>query len=187
MPERRKREIILAERAMGGDAAAFSALAESMRSRLARYSRLVCRQREDAEEVVQETLLQVFQKIGDLREPQGVHSWVFRIALNQCRMMRRRGAHEPEEVASLEGEPAAEALLPEPGLSPEELLLAGESTRAVEAGLLKLPEPYREVLMLRCLEGLSTEETADALETSPEVIRTRLHRARLALLRTLAD
>jgi RNA polymerase sigma-70 factor, ECF subfamily len=185
MPERKKREISLAGRAMIGDPDAFSELAESIGARLARYSRLVCRQREDAEEVVQETLLQVFQKIGDLREPQGVHSWVFRIALNQCRMMRRRGVFEPDEVASLEGEPATEQLLAETGQSPEELVLAGESSHALEEALLSLPEAYREVLMLRYLEGLSTDETAGALETSAEVIRTRLHRARLALRRKL--
>lgn len=184
MPEVRKREISLAERAVRGDEVAFSALAESLRGRLGRYSRLVCRQREDAEEVVQETLLQVFQKISELREPQGIHAWVFRIALNQCRMMRRRSLHQPEAVTSLEGEAPMEHLAVT-SQSPEELVLGGEWTHALEDAILSLPETHREVVMLRCVEGLSTEETASALETSPEVIRARLHRARLAMRQRL--
>lgn len=185
MPIQKQLEISLARRAAAGDGEAFSALAESIRTRLARYSRMVCRQPEDAEEVVQDTLLQVFQRIGELREPEVVHAWVFRIALNQCRMKRRRGVHDPEEWQSLEG-CREQTSLAEIGPSPEELLLATESSHAMDEVILALPESYREVVMLRCLEGLSTEETAAVLETSVDVVRARLHRARSAMRSRIA-
>ncbi len=189
MPTRQLQEfeVSLARLASTGDEQAFSKLAESLRGRLSRYSMMVCHQREDAEEVVQETLLQAFQKIGDLREPESVHAWLFRMAVNNCRMKRRRGVHDPKALESLEsyGEHAA---VSDDHLSPEDALLADESNEALREAILCLPEMYRIVVLLRCLEGLSTGETAHALETSEDVVRTRLHRARVAIARhRLAD
>lgn len=178
--EKQALEIAFARRAVAGDAAAFSELAGSVQVRLSRYSLMVCQQREDAEEVVQETLLQAFQKIRELRNPDGVHAWLFRIAVNNCRMKQRKGVNDPQFIESLDGGAETEGLEAE-SFSPEDTLLANESREALEAAILSLPESQRMVVILRCLEGLSTEETAAALKTSPDVVRTRLHRARLAI------
>lgn len=171
--ERKRREIALAREACAGNEEALAELTTSVRVRLAGYSRLVCRQPEDAEEVVQETLLQVIRKIRELREPEGVHAWIFRIAFNHCRMKRRK---EPGGVCELEDADSSSEVS-----TPEELLLSAEWTHEFQEALAALPEHFRTVVMLRCLEGLSTEETAAITGVSPELVRARLSRARAAL------
>jgi RNA polymerase sigma-70 factor (ECF subfamily) len=87
----RQREIELAKGLLSGDAEAFERFVEHFRNRLFQYTWLVCRQREDAEEVAQEALLKVFESAAQLREPEHVRAWVFRIARNACLMKRLSG------------------------------------------------------------------------------------------------
>ena len=105
-PEARP-EVLLARQLLAGDADAFDRFVDLFRSRIFQYSFLMCGQREDAEEVAQETLLKVFENIDQLREPERVKAWVFQIAKNACLMMRRKSIFAPREEISLD-EPGAQ-------------------------------------------------------------------------------
>lgn len=182
-----KSDLDLARDLLAGDPEAFTGFVQSFRARLAHYTFLMCGQREDAEEVAQETLLRVFERIDSLREPAHLKAWVFRIARNECLMKRRKSVYAPAVELSLDD------LKPNPtedrrGIEiadwsalPEDALLDAELRNALTAGIQSLPEIYRAVVLLRDVEELSTEETAEVLDISTDAVKTRLHRGRLAL------
>jgi len=186
-------EIALARDLMAGKLEAFDRFVEAFHGRLFQYTLLVCGQREDAEEVAQDTLLKVFENFGQLREPERVRAWVFRIARNACLMKRRKSVFAPSQELSLD------ELMPSPGdhtgerrleiadwsALPEEEVLRAELREAIQDAIQSLPEMYKAVLLLRDVEELTTEETAGILEVSQDVVKTRLHRARLAVRQRL--
>lgn len=187
-------EVEWVKRLIAGDATAFTPFVESFQSKVFQYTWLMCGQREDAEEVAQDTLLKVFESFDQLREPEHVKAWVFRIAKNYCLMKRRRSVFAPERELSLD------ELLPgtdSPGITaservrdqrelPEQQLLRGELNRELETAMQELPSNYRSVVLLRDVEGLSTGEVASVLDVSTDVVKQRLHRGRLALRKRLA-
>ena len=98
----RVEEIELARRLIAGDAGAFEGFVEHFRAKVFHYTWLMCGQREDAEEVAQDTLLRVFESLHQLREPERIRPWVFRIAKNECLMKRRKSIFAPARELSLE-------------------------------------------------------------------------------------
>jgi RNA polymerase sigma-70 factor (ECF subfamily) len=91
-----------AKRLLEGDAEAFAPFVESFQSKILQYAWMMCGQREDAEELAQDTLLNVFESFDQLREPEHVKAWVSRIARNFCLMRRRRSVFAPERELSLD-------------------------------------------------------------------------------------
>ncbi len=192
MAEQQSRpEVEWARRLLAGDASAFTPFVESFQARIFQYSWLMCGQREDAEEVAQETLLKAFQSFDQLRDPENVKSWMFRIAKNYCLMKRRKSIYAPDRELSLD------ELMPADGQEaklqvadgselPEGRLLRRELNEELQRALRELPDTYRPVVLLRDIEGLSTAETAEVLELSEDVVKQRLHRGRLALRKALA-
>ncbi|MBI4873608.1 MAG: sigma-70 family RNA polymerase sigma factor [Acidobacteria bacterium] len=188
-------EVDLARDLMAGKEDAFDRFVETFRSRLFQYSYLMCGHREDAEEVSQETLLKVFENFDQLREPERVKAWVFRIAKNACLMKRRKSVFAPAQELSLEqflpasDEDGGHRRLQIADWSelPDSQLLRGELREVLGRAIGELPEIYRAVLLLRDVEELSTEETATVLDVSLEVVKTRLHRARLAVRQKLDE
>jgi RNA polymerase sigma-70 factor, ECF subfamily len=182
----KQREIELACALLGGHAGAFEEFVEHFRSKIFRYSWLMCGQREDAEEVAQETLLRVFESLSQLREPERVRSWVFRIAKNACLMKRRKSVFAPaHELALDESVPGAGLEVADWSSLPDVELLRTELRDTLHRAVTELPETYRAVVLLRDLEELSTEETAQILDISVDAVKTRLHRGRLALRQKL--
>lgn len=185
-------EVEWARRLLEGDASAFTPFVESIQHRVFQYTWLMCGQREDAEEVAQETLLKVFENFDQLQDPARVRAWVFRIAKNFCLMKRRRSVFAPERELSLDEllpgseDLARSAQLEDRNEWPEERLLRAELNAELEKALRELPETYRPVVLLRDVEGLSTAETAEILDLSVDVVKQRLHRGRLALRKSLA-
>jgi RNA polymerase sigma-70 factor (ECF subfamily) len=191
-------EVEWAKRLLEGDAAAFTPFVESFQSKIFQYTWMMCGQREDAEEVAQDTLLKVFESFDQLREPEHVKAWVFRIARNYCLMKRRRSVFAPERELSLDElmpglmpdndsrGSAASARVPDRRELPEQGLLRRELNRELEIAMQELPANYRSVVLLRDVEGLSTAEVAEVLELSADVVKQRLHRGRLALRKRLA-
>ena len=191
MPGAVKSDLDLARELLAGSVDAFTEFVQSFRARLAHYTWLMCGQREDAEEVAQETLIHVFESIDQLREPARLKPWVFRIARNECLMKRRKSVFAPSMELSLDD------LKPDPledrrGIEiadwsalPDDLLLHSELRDALTEGIRALPEIYRSVVLLRDVEELSTEETAEILGISNDTVKTRLHRGRLALRKHL--
>jgi RNA polymerase sigma-70 factor (ECF subfamily) len=191
----RQQEIELAKGLLSGNADAFDRFVEHFRTRLFQYTWLVCRQREDAEEVAQEALLKIFENADRLRDPEHVRAWVFRIARNACLMKRRKSVFAPEQELSLEQFfPATEQggehrhmEIADWSQAPEKDLLRQELKETLGEAISELPETYRSVVLLRDVEELSTEETAQILDLSTDVIKTRLHRGRLAIRQKLDD
>lgn len=153
----------------------------------------MCGQREDAEEVAQETLIKVFENFDQLQDAAKVRPWVFRIAKNFCLMKRRKSVFAPDREYSLD------ELLPGPdeaqvprfqpadaSESPDERVLRAELGERMKEALAELPEIYRSVVLLRDVEELSTAETAEILEVSEDTVKQRLHRGRLALRKSLS-
>jgi RNA polymerase sigma-70 factor (ECF subfamily) len=160
---------------------AFDAFVEHFRTRVFQYSYLMCGHREDAEEVAQDTLMKVFENFASLREPEKVRSWVFRIAKNACLMKRRRSIFAPQHELSLDDSVHE----PSSGEMPDAGVYRHEIQSALTAAIQQLPPNYRSVVLLRDIEELSTEEAAEILEVSPDVVKQRLHRGRLALRKLL--
>ena len=189
----KEQEVELARDLLAGNLGAFDRFVESFRTRLFQYSLLMCGQREDAEEVSQETLLKVFENLGQLREPEHVRSWVFRIAKNACLMKRRKSVFAPVRELSLDefippmdhrgGERKLE--IADWSALPDAQVLRSELRNVLQEAISELPEIYKSVLLLRDVEELSTEEAAQVLDVSEDVVKTRLHRARLAVRQKL--
>lgn len=179
----------LVEDLIAGRPGAFEEFVELYWPKLFQYSYLMCGQREDAEEVTQETLLKVFEKLDQLREPERFKAWVFRIARNACYMKRRKSVFAPVQELSLDelmpvtqedGDQRRLEIADWSSL-PEDIALQSELRERLEAAIQSLPEIYRAVLILRDIEGLSTQETAEVLDITEDAVKTRLHRARLAV------
>jgi RNA polymerase sigma-70 factor, ECF subfamily len=191
----REAEVELAKRLITGEPGAFDRFVEHFRAKVFHYSWLMCRNREDAEEVAQETLLKVFENFGHLREPERVRPWVFQIAKNACLMKRRKSAFAPARELSLddflprmdhEGRHVKLQIADWSGL-PEDRLLQSEMKGVLDRAISELPENYRPVILLRDMEELSTLETAQILDLTEDVVKTRLHRARLAVRQKLDE
>lgn len=167
---------------------------EHFRAKVFKYSWLMCGHREDAEEVAQETLLSVFESAAQLRDPSQIRPWVFRIARNACAMKRRKSVFAPQQELSLEefypvaergGDGRRPFQIADWSRLPDEEAERSELRGALEAAILRLPPIYRTVVLLRDVEELSTQETAQALDLSIEVVKARLHRGRLAIRQKL--
>lgn len=167
---------------------AFDRFVSEFRVKLFQYSYLMCGHRDDAEEVSQDTLLQVFKGLGQLRDPARLKAWVFRIAKNACLMKRRKSVFAPVAELSLSNYmpkriPGREQAIEIADWSnlPEGGVLKSELHERLRRAIAELPETYRSVLLLRDMEGLKSEETAEVLEISVDAVKQRLHRARLAV------
>lgn len=173
-------EIELARDLLAGKPEAFDRFVEIFRGKLFQYTYLVCGQREDAEEVAQETLLKAFERFQQLREPEHIRSWMFTIARNECMMKRRKSLFAPDHEVSID-DTGLDQVVPDRGKGPDEELLRAELKEVLHEAVSSLPENYRPVLLLRDVEELSTAETAEVLGLSEDVIKQRLHRARIML------
>jgi RNA polymerase sigma-70 factor (ECF subfamily) len=182
------REVELARELQAGHVEAFDEFVEIFRRKIFQFSMWTCGSPEDAEEIAQEALLKAFQNFRQLDDPARVKPWIFRIAKNACLLRRRKSVFAPEEL-SLEG------LMPAHGPDglqiadwsnvPDQQVLRGELRGLLQSAIRNLPDIYRTVLLFRDVEGMSTEQTAEALDVSIDVIKTRLHRARLAVRKEL--
>lgn len=185
-------ERALAEALIAGKPEAFEPFVERFGPLIMNFGRRMCGQRDDAEEVLQETLLQAYLSLKDLREPAALRTWVYRVASNACLRMRRRGKHDPDrEIPLSEVLPQAMADGSPPRIGdwseiPLDSLLRGELKEHLDQAILDLPQDFRIVLILRDQEGFSTRETAEILGISEPLAKVRLHRARLAMRKTLA-
>lgn len=181
----------LAVAMIAGRPGAFETFAEGHAGLMLSFARRTCGKH--AEEVMQETLLNAYQSVRDLREPAALKSWIYRIAINECRKLRAREFRDKRIEVPLadvihdrdgEGNPAA---LADWSDVPLDRLLQGELREKLEDAILLLPDDFHIVLVLRDMEGLSTRQTAEILEIAEPLVKVRLHRARLAVRDNLAQ
>jgi RNA polymerase sigma-70 factor, ECF subfamily len=189
--ERQADETALLARLRAGDEAAYETLVRAYSARLFSVARRIVGGDEDARDVVQEAFLSAFRALPRFHGDARLSTWLHRIVVNTALMRLRTRKRKPEE--------SIEPMLP--GFSRDghfaerfhdwnepvdQALSRGETRALVRHRINELPESFRTVLLLRDIEGLSTEETAKVLETTPNAVKIRLHRARQALRTLLA-
>ncbi|MEV6281106.1 sigma-70 family RNA polymerase sigma factor [Kribbella sp. NPDC051770] len=159
--------------AQRGDVESIAAVVSGSHPHVRRFARSLCSTPEDAEDAAQEAVLILYRKIGTLRATGALASWMFRIVRNEClRLVRRR----PELLPDARLQPSAE----------DDVLRRLEFER-VALAVAALPDDQRQVLVLRDLLGWPGRTVADSLGLSTAAMKSRLHRARSALVEELRD
>lgn len=175
----------LVREAAAGDPAAMEQLLLRAQASAYRFSVMVCGRAADTEDVMQDALVSTYRHARDIRDPDAFRAWLYRTVRNACLLNRRKRVDEPSHLLSLDA-PARDGDghpidAPAPGETPEEAAGAAERRARLRKALLTLPGPQREIIVLRDLEGLSTREVAAVVRISEDNVKTRLHRARVAL------
>ncbi len=183
-------ETVLIERLRDGDATALEALMSRYAPRVYRVARGITRTDADAEEVVQDVFLTLATRIDRFEGRSALGTWIYRIATNAALVtLRRKRAqlevsleeHLPrfKEDGHRDGERSY--LLADWSQNPDAELLDGEARAVLSRAIERLPDPYQAVLVLRDVDELSNDEAAEILGVSIATIKSRLHRARMAL------
>jgi RNA polymerase sigma-70 factor, ECF subfamily len=153
------------------------------------FSMRVCGQREDAEDTMQEVLVKSVPYLPKFDNPKALVVWLYKVAKNRCLMSRRRSKFAPKEDLSLEelmpDRKELERLSGDGSINPETFAIRSEEAARLRQAIQRLPPPYRIVLVLRDMEGLTDEEVAEITGLRPGTVRVRLHRARLFVRKEL--
>ncbi len=178
-------DLIAAARA--GDPAALSELLGRVQARVYRFGMKMCRNPHDAEEVLQETLLAMVRGLPEFRGDASITSWAYAIARSFCIKLHRRSKFAPDEEASLEQEASREVrALADTEAGPDDHTEHRELRSLLDEAIGQLEPGYRDVLVLRDIEGLTAPEVAEVLDLSVAAVKSRLHRARKAVREVLA-
>jgi len=177
-------ELMLVRAAKAGDIGAFEELVRRYDRNVFRIAQHITQNREDAEDVVQDAFLKAYENLAGFQEQSKFYTWLVRIAVNEALMRLRR--RRPERMVSLDEEVKTEEdTMPREvadwSPNPEQLYTQSELRDILTKTIQGLPSSFRTVFVLRDVEGLSTEETAEALELSIPAVKSRLLRARLQL------
>lgn len=167
-----------------GRRGAVQALLARHEGQIYRFALRMCHDPEDARDILQETLIAAYKGIGEFRGESNLSTWLFQIARSFCTKARRKRVGQPLVMESIDT-PDAGRVATEEGQSPQQQAQSRELGDVVRAVLRTLPENYREVILLKDVEGLSAEEVAGVLGEKVPAVKSRLHRARLELKRLL--
>jgi RNA polymerase sigma-70 factor (ECF subfamily) len=176
-------EALIAD-ARAGKREAVEALLERHEPRVYRFALRMCGSEDAAREVLQETLIAAFRHLHDFRGDARLSTWLFQVARSFCTKARRRRSGEPAAMEAIDAPEAAVMAMPD-AEGPHARAHASEVGEVLRAALSTLPDHYREVLLLKDVEGLSAEEVAAVLGEKVPAVKSRLHRARLELRRML--
>ena len=180
----------LIARLQAGDEAAVQELAERYSPRIYQLALRQMKNREDAEEVMQDVLMKVHRKIGAFRGDSALSSWIYRITFNTSMSRLRntrlaRAADAERERAMAAQDASEEHRAPRQPADwshlPDEELLRTQLRHAVNQAIAELPEIYRAPVVLRDIQGLTTEEASSRLKLKDQTLKSRLHRGRLML------
>jgi RNA polymerase sigma-70 factor (ECF subfamily) len=179
-------EALLAQ-ARAGNRQSLETLLERHQAQVYRFAMKMCRDPEDAKDVLQDTLLAMARGVRDFRGASSMSTWLYTIAHSFCIKKRRKSKFAPDEERSLDtGAPAEAVKLADPMASPDEVLAGKQVERVLEQAIAELEPMYREVLLLRDAEGLTAPEVAEVLGLTTPAVKSRLHRARLAVRERVA-
>lgn len=181
-------DLVLVRAGKCGDIAAFEELVKRYDRKVFRIAQHLVLNREDAQDVVQEAFLKAFQHLDQFRESAKFSTWLIRIAMNQAYMMlRKRGtAREISTDYDFESDESLPIEVSDWAPNPEELYRTAELREILRKTLLDLGAGLRIVFVLRDMEGLSLEQTAEALGLSVAAVKARSRRARLQLRERLS-
>jgi RNA polymerase sigma-70 factor (ECF subfamily) len=190
-PDLSSDETDLLARLRAGDDGAYEELVRAYSPRLLAVARRIVGNDEEARDVIQDAFLNAFRSLRSFHGDARLSTWLHRIVVNSALMKLRTRRRKPEESI----EPLLPAFLADGhyaekfsswGERADEALSRTETQELVRSRIDQLPESFRTVLVLRDIEGLDTEETARVLDTTPNAVKIRLHRARAALRTLLA-
>ena len=186
-------ELDLLTRLQAGDEHAVGELADAYSSKIFQLAFRYLRNKEDAEEVTQDVLYKVYRKVGEFRGDAALSSWIYRITFNAAMSRLRtakfqRAQDEQRRAAEDGGEstPAPREVADWSNMADEHVLRSQLRNRVFRA-ILALPAIYRAPVMLRDIQGMSTEEASAFLRVKDQTLKSRLHRGRLILRKQLAD
>ncbi|WEK53765.1 MAG: RNA polymerase sigma factor SigW [Candidatus Cohnella colombiensis] len=173
-------ETRLARLARKGDQRAFAELVDIYTDKLFHLGYRMTGNRQEAEDVVQETFLRVYKNLDRYDENQKLSTWIYRIATNLCidRLRKRRAIYsldaESSDYDGLDGY----SMLPSDNRTPESELILSETQRIVQEGIATLPAKYKSVMILRYLQDMSLQEISDVMDIPVTTVKTRVHRGR---------
>lgn len=178
----------LVEGARTGDRVALERLLERHERRVYRFGLKMCRDPEAAKDVLQETLIAAARTVKDFRGASSPSTWLYAIARSFCIKQRRRSKFAPDQEESMDATETGREVraIADPGRSPDDALHGKQLEGALERAIASLEPMYREVLLLRDVEGLPASEVAEAVGISVEAVKSRLHRARVAVREQVA-
>jgi RNA polymerase sigma-70 factor (ECF subfamily) len=173
--ERADEELLAAIRA--GDDAALDVLLARHAPSIYRFGVKMCRDAEDAKDVLQETLLAAARSVREFRGASSLSTWLYSVARSFCIKKRRTSKFAPTETVSLD-DPASAVQPHAPEKAPDETAAGRELSALLNASIASLDPENREVLVLRDVEGLTAAEVAEVLGLTVDAVKSRLHRAR---------
>lgn len=189
----------LLARLQAGDEQALAELSDAYRTKIFQLAFRYLRSREDAEEVTQDVLFKVYRKVGEFRGDAALSSWIYRITFNAS-MSRLRTARYQRSLAERQAADSAYEREAAGGVNDsarvdladwsqmaDESVLRSQLRRRVFGAILSLPAIYRAPVMLRDIQGMTTEEASAMLNVKDQTLKSRLHRGRLILRKQLAD
>ena len=186
-------ETALLARLQAGDERAVAELADTYGTKVYQLAYRYLRNKEDAEEITQDVLYRVYRKVGDFRGDSALSSWIYRITFNAAMSRLRTTSYQrtrDEERQSVEqdelGTPTNHDIADWSDMADEHVLRSQLRHRVFRA-ILSLPAIYRAPVMLRDIQGMSTEEASAMLHVKDQTLKSRLHRGRLILRKQLAD
>jgi RNA polymerase sigma-70 factor (ECF subfamily) len=185
----------LLARLKAGDETALGDLAEAYSGKIYQLAFRYLRNKEDAEEVTQDVLYKVYRKVDAFRGDAALSSWIYRITFNAAMSRLRSGPYqrsraEAAPIVTSDGNeivPATRREVADWSDFAEERVFRSELRERVMTAILALPAIYRAPVMLRDIQGLSTEEASAMLRVKDQTLKSRLHRGRLILRKQLAD
>ncbi|MEA2782307.1 MAG: hypothetical protein QOK29_3851 [Rhodospirillaceae bacterium] len=179
VPTRVMTDAGLVEQIRRGDMAAVTALMQQNNRVLWRIARGILKDETEAEDAVQDAYLNAFTHLGEFRGGSTLSTWLSRITVNEAlrRLRRRRQTIDLHGIAETMATDHANSMAPPAASNPENAAARREIRRLVEEAIDALKPPFRVVFVMRVIEQMSIEETAEYLRLRPETVKTRLHRA----------
>ncbi len=180
----RERELEIISAVLSGDANAFEELVLEYQTRVYNIAMKMTGNEDDAFDISQEAFLKAYRALGGFRGEASFGSWLYRLTANlSVDFMRREARHRPEKAVYLDDETEGERPVEIPDLSsePQTALERRETLEAIEAGLKRLPEEQRLILVMRDFNGLSYQEISEALNVEMGTVKSRIYRARARL------
>ena len=174
-------EVGLISKAQSGDKKALAELVGNYEKTVYNFSFKICRDPERAENTMQETFLSMIKSLHQFDGKSKLSTWLYRIVMNHCLMELRKKKHNFISLDDDESEIPEDKLIPDWSNVPSDVTENAELKRILDEAINKLPLDYRVVFILRDVNGLSTEETANIADLSVPAVKSRLHRARAFL------
>jgi RNA polymerase sigma-70 factor (ECF subfamily) len=170
---------LLVERATAGDTAAFEQIMIHSQQRVMAMSWRILGNEADARDASQEVFLRVYKYLGSFKQDQDFFGWVYRITVNVCRDMLKKRQHESDRFGSFAADSSEEVLeIPFEQVDAEQTLIQAQRRELISRAIATLPFKERASIVLRDVEGLSTDEVARVLKSSSTTVRSQISSAR---------